>query len=339
MTTRMGAPQVGQRAARGGGGLRGGGWPSRGCPCPIIRRMVVSGMPQLAWSKPKWRTFMKPSGKTCWRNRRRNSMTSSWAVCGRDDAVVGDGDLEDIRGEIGEGGVAVVIGLTVDVPGKSPGLRIDLLQQTGVAHLFFEDGAVDGGERFDRDKEVGPGGPPGRAVLGEAPTRDNVVDVGVVLELPAPGVQDPGEPREIGPNKALVGGETFESRCRRLKQGLVREALMRADEGSERLRDGKGEEEVWPGQLLLQVVCEPLLGLMLLTLGAVAIAAGMLDAVLPPTVWALIEAVAVVSALAVLDGADDLAVGEGQLGVALQVLGRKGGEDSAEGRHDRSLPS
>jgi len=261
------------------------------------------------------------------------------AVCERDDAVVGDGDLEDIRGEIGEGGVAVVIGLTVDVPGKSPGLRIDLLQQTGVAHLFFEDGAVDGGERFDRDKEVGPGGPPGRAVLGEAPTRDNVVDVGVVLELPAPGVQDPGEPREIGPNKALVGGETFESRCRRLKQGLVREALMRADEGSERLRDGKGEEEVWPGQLLLQVVCEPLLGLMLLTLGAVAIAAGMLDAVLPPTVWALIEAVAVVSALAVLDGADDLAVGEGQLGVALQVLGRKGGEDSAEGRHDRSLPS
>ncbi len=239
------------------------------------------------------------------------------AVCERDDAVVGDGDLEDIRGEIGEGGVAVVIGLTVDVPGKSPGLRIDLLQQTGVAHLFFEDGAVDGGERFDRDKEVGPGGPPGRAVLGEAPTRDNVVDVGVVLELPAPGVQDPGEPREIGPNKALVGGETFESRCRRLKQGLVREALMRADEGSERLRDGKGEEEVWPGQLLLQVVCEPLLGLMLLTLGAVAIAAGMLDAVLPPTVWALIEAVAVVSALAVLDGADDLAVGEGQLGVAL----------------------
>ena len=114
---------------------------------------------------------------------------------------------------------------------------------------------------------------------------------------------------------------------------------MRADKGTQGLRDGEGEEEMRPGQLFVQVVLEPLLGCMLLTLGTVAVATGMLDAVLPPTVWALIEAVAVVSALAVLDGADDLAVGEGQLGVALQVLGRKGGEDSAEGRHDRSLPS
>ena len=40
-------------------------------------------MPQLAWSKPKWRTFLKPSGKTCWRNRRSNSVTSSGAVRGR----------------------------------------------------------------------------------------------------------------------------------------------------------------------------------------------------------------------------------------------------------------
>ena len=114
---------------------------------------------------------------------------------------------------------------------------------------------------------------------------------------------------------------------------------MRADEGSERLRDGKSKEEVRPGQLLLQVVCEPLLSFMLLTLGAVAIAAGMMDAVLPPTVLALREAVAVVAALAVLDGADDLTVGEGQMGVALQVLLGKGREDSTQGGHGRSLPS
>ena len=95
---------------------------------------------------------------------------------------------------------------------------------------------------------------------------------------------------------------------------------MRADEGSERLRDGEGEEEVRPGQLFVQVVLEPLLGFMLLTLGTVAVATGMMDAVVPPTVLALREAVAVVSALAVLDGADDLAVGEGQMGVALQVF-------------------
>jgi hypothetical protein len=45
--------------------------------------MVASGTAQLAWSKPKWRTFIKPSGKTCWRHRRSNAMASRWVVRGR----------------------------------------------------------------------------------------------------------------------------------------------------------------------------------------------------------------------------------------------------------------
>ena len=82
MTTCIGTPQVGQRATRGSGdmGLRWVGGSSLACPCSISRRMVAGEMAQLAWRKPQCRTFMKPSGKTCWRNRRRNSMTSRWAV-------------------------------------------------------------------------------------------------------------------------------------------------------------------------------------------------------------------------------------------------------------------
>ena len=130
----------------------------------------------------------------------------------------------------------------------------------------------------------------------------------MVLQLPAPGVQDTGETWEIGPDEARVFGQPFEGRCRRLKHGLVREALMRAEKGTQGLRDGEGEEEVRSGKLFFQVVFKPLLGFMLLTLGTVAVATGMIDAVLPPTVWALIEAMAVVSALALLDGTDDFAV-------------------------------
>ena len=152
-------------------------------------------------------------------------------------------------------------------------------------------------------------------------------------------MQDTGKTREISPEEALVLGEPFEGRGRRLKQGLVRGALMRADAGAERLRDGKGAEEVRPGQLLLEVVCEPLRGFLLLALGTVAVATGMLDAVVLATTVALREAVAVVATSALLDGADALAVGEGQMGGALQGLGRKGGEDVAEGGHDRSLPA
>src|SRR5262245_59215024 len=75
---RIGGPQVGQRATRGGGG-RGGG-ASLGWAGTLICRMVSGWRVELACLKPKWRTFMKPSGKTCGRNRRRNSMPSRWAV-------------------------------------------------------------------------------------------------------------------------------------------------------------------------------------------------------------------------------------------------------------------
>jgi hypothetical protein len=96
---------------------------------------------------------------------------------------------------------------------------------------------------------------------------------------------------------------------------------------------------VWPRQLFIEVMCEPLLGFRLLTLRAMTMATGMVHAVVAPTRVALRETVAVVPALALLDGADDLAVGEGQMRVALQVCWSKGGADLAESRHGRSLPS
>jgi hypothetical protein len=42
------------------------------------------------------------------------------------ETVVGDGDFEDIGSEVGESRVAVVIGLTMDVPGDGPDLGIDV---------------------------------------------------------------------------------------------------------------------------------------------------------------------------------------------------------------------
>jgi hypothetical protein len=80
------------------------------------------------------------------------------AVLEADDALVGDGDPEDRGGEGGEGGVAVVIGLTVDVPGDVPDLWVEVFQPSGCAHLLFPHGAGDGGEGFHGDKEVGSGG-------------------------------------------------------------------------------------------------------------------------------------------------------------------------------------
>src|SRR5512134_1290302 len=116
------------------------------------------------------------------------------------------------------------------------------------------------------------------------------MDVGVVLELPAPGVEDPGDPREIGADAPRVVGQPFAGRGRGVTQGLVGGALMGADEGTQGFRDREGHQEVRPGQLFVEVVLKPLLRCMLLTLGTGAVATGMVDTVLSPTAGARREA-------------------------------------------------
>jgi hypothetical protein len=93
---------------------------------------------------------------------------------------------------------------------------------------------------------------------------------------------------------------------------------------------------VRPGQVFVQVLLEPLLGLMRLALGTVAVATGMLDAVVPPTRLALREARAVVSAVTLWEGTADRA-GCGREGRrALQGLWRTSMEASTQGGHGRS---
>ena len=128
------------------------------------------------------------------------------------DAAVGNSHFEDIRGEVLQGGVAVWIGLAVDVPGDGPDLWVDLLQQTGVAHVFFKESTGDGGEGFHGDKEVGSGRQPLCAVLRQPAAWDKGVDMGMKLELPPPGVQDAGKAGSVGADEARIVREAFEGR-------------------------------------------------------------------------------------------------------------------------------
>ena len=92
------------------------------------------------------------------------------------------------------------------------------------------------------------------------------------------------------------------------------------------------------GQLFVPVVLSPLLGCVMLTLRAVAIATGMIDTVVFATALALGEAVAVMPAAAVLDGADALGVRGGEGGRALKGLRGEGVEDIADGSHTWNPP-
>lgn len=103
-------------------------------------------------------------------------------------------------------------------------------------------------------------------------------------------------------------GEACEGLGRGLEQGLIGEPLMRADKGPECFWDGEGDEKGRPRKLFVELVLEPSLGLMVLALGTVTVASGVVDAVLSPAGLTLREAVAIVAALAGLDGAYDLSV-------------------------------
>jgi hypothetical protein len=115
----------------------------------------------------------------------------------------------------------------------------------------------------------------------------------MVLELSPPGMAEAGKAGEVSADAALRVSEPFEGLRRGFEHGLVGEAWMRSDQRAQGLRDGAGHEAVRSGKLCVKLVLEPLLGCVMRTLRAVAIATGMMDAVVLATAWALGEAVAV----------------------------------------------
>ncbi len=150
--------------------------------------------------------------------------------------------------------MGVWIGLAVHVPGDGPDVRVDVFEPLRLLHLLFEDASVDGRQGLNMDKEVSSRGEPLGAVFGEATPWDDVMEVRMVLELSAPGMEDAGKTGQVGADEALILSEAFDGRCRRLEHGRVGDALMWPDEGSEGLRDGEGDEEVRCGKLFFKLV-------------------------------------------------------------------------------------
>ncbi len=71
----------------------------------------------------------------------------------------------------------------------------------------------------------------------------------VVRELSPPGMEDAGKAGEGGADEARRLSEPFEGLRRGCEHGLVGEALRRAEQRAQGLRDGEGHEEVRSGKL------------------------------------------------------------------------------------------
>src|SRR5215216_61075 len=81
-------------------------------------------------------------------------LESNAALIELDDALVGDGDTEDVRGEILEGGQATADRLRMNHPSLLPDLLRHLLEQITLAQLLAKLGSEDWGEGFDRHEEI-----------------------------------------------------------------------------------------------------------------------------------------------------------------------------------------
>jgi hypothetical protein len=86
------------------------------------------------------------------------------AVLERDDAALGESDPEERGSQGGEGSVAGVLGLTMDVPGDGPDCWGAVLPHSHLAHGVFAQSAGEQGEGFDRATAVRSGGQPRCAV-------------------------------------------------------------------------------------------------------------------------------------------------------------------------------
>ena len=126
------------------------------------------------------------------------------AVLNLEDTRIRDGDSEDVGGKVLQACLAGAYGLGIDVPVELPGLRGDLIEETGFFYFITELGFKNDGESSDGKIEIEPGGVPEAISGGEGASGDDVMDMGVILESSPPGVQDAEESREISADVMLI---------------------------------------------------------------------------------------------------------------------------------------
>ena len=171
-------------------------------------------------------------------------------------------------------------------------------------------------------------------------TRNDVMDMGMIVQGSSPGVQDAEEAGEIGADVLSIQGEFFDGVRRRLEQRGVSHALVLSHEGAQFFWDRKGNQEMMSWELALDLFLQPLLGFMVLTGGAMTIATGAVELAWLGAVVALVERRPAGLRTTGHEGIDDFAVRLGHLGgVTSEVLGCEGGKDFMDGGHDRVPPS
>ena len=136
---------------------------------------------------------------------------------------------------------------------------------------------------------------------------------------------------ELSADKTRILGQLLCCRCRGLKEQIIEKGLVRAGERAQSSRDGEGEHEVRDRQQKILLFLQPLLGFVVLALGAMTVAAGVVAVLSLVALRAGIGLSTQGGGTALLNGAHNLPVtGEQALGILLAIGGTVLAEDVSQ---------
>jgi hypothetical protein len=202
------------------------------------------------------------------------------------EAVVGQRDAVDIPAQVLQDWLRAWRGrFTVDDPPFGPDHLGKGQVGAFLTHQIATQPATELREGLDGHQGGRAGGPPRGPVGGDPAGWPQTVPVWMIDEGPGPGVED-AENADEPPDIMGVCRERDARVGRGAAQHVVQVGLVAADQRPQLVGQGQDDRNVGDREEFLAPVCQPGFGVEAMTRGAAAVAAGVVDIVVLPTVSA-----------------------------------------------------
>jgi hypothetical protein len=203
---------------------------------------------------------------------------------------------------------------------------------------FFEEAAAEvAREHTHRQEEASLAGDPAILIQRQSTAGDDAVDMGMVSELGAPGVQDQCH-ADARAEVARSGGDRAQRLGGEIEQQAINDLLVGVGDVADEGREGEDHVVVVHGQQVRSPSLEPASRGAALALGAVAVATGVVGDLGLRTGRAAQHVPTQSGAATALDGGHDLELQEAQVPALLLSVARSvGAEDLRDLRHEGDL--
>jgi hypothetical protein len=162
------------------------------------------------------------------------------------------------------------------------------VEEPGLFEEVSELGPKDAGEGFFRQEVVVFCRAPSVAVRSQPAPGDQIVHMGVVAKVSSPALQD-SDHAEGASDVFGIGSELLQGLLEGMEEQVVEELLIAPDQATQVSGQSEGGHEVWDGQEQGSLLLDPAVDLVVLTLRAMAVLAGVIPIVVLLALGAAVE--------------------------------------------------